>query len=269
VAASSYYRTYVRFDARAHEVTRPASEVEAVLKLVAEGLNDCAISRAIGIPRRTILDWRHHGGRPAEFAGRRLDSDCPICYGDDLDAGRYAYLLGLYLGDGCINECPRGVFKLRITLDLKYPGIISDCADAMRTMRPKGKCRVGYGPSIGCVHVTSYWKHWPCVFPQHGPGPKHRRPIILRHWQEDIAAANPDLLLQGLIHSDGCRDLNWVNGKSYPRYQFTNNSPDIRAIFRKACDDFRVHYSLPYWNTVSVARRPDVAKLDGIIGPKR
>ena len=75
-------------------------------------------------------------------------------------------------------------------------------------------------------------------------------------------------LLRGLIHSDGSRDLNWVNGKSYPRYQFTNYSVDIQQIFTQACERYGVHWTRTYWKTISVARRADVAKLDEIIGPK-
>jgi hypothetical protein len=63
--------------------------------------------------------------------------------------------------------------------------------------------------------------------------------------------------------------LNYVNGKSYPRYQFSNNSDDIRAIFCSACDDFGVHWTHPSWKVISISRRPYVAKLDAIIGPKQ
>jgi hypothetical protein len=70
-------------------------------------------------------------------------------------------------------------------------------------------------------------------------------------------------------HSDGCRTLNLVNGKSYPRYHFRNNSEDIRVIFTKACDALGLHWTQNFWNTISVSRRPDVANLDSFIGPKR
>jgi hypothetical protein len=250
-------------------VTRPASEVEAVLKLVAEGLNDCAISRATGIPRVTIREWRIYGGQRRPGTRRVRRSDCPLCDGADIDAEWYAYLLGLYLGDGCLNECARKVFKLRVVLDLRYPQIIAECAEAMVAVRTGARGRVCYSYSTGCVYVTGYWKHWPCLFPQHGPGPKHKRPIVLRHWQEEIVSANPDRLLRGLIHSDGSRDLNRVNGKSYPRYQFTNHSEDIRKIFCQACDDFGIRYTRPSWRVISISKRPEVGKLDTIIGPKR
>ena len=80
--------------------------------------------------------------------------------------------------------------------------------------------------------------------------------------------AHPGLLLRGLIHSDGSRDLNIVKGKSYPRYQFSNNSPDIQDIFCRAAESFGVHWTRPYWKTIAISRRADVEKLDKIIGPK-
>jgi hypothetical protein len=71
-----------------------------------------------------------------------------------------------------------------------------------------------------------------------------------------------------LIQSDGCRDLNFVNGKSYPRYQFTNESDDIRNIFIDACDLLSVHCTTPRYKVVSISRREDVRILDEFIGPK-
>jgi hypothetical protein len=34
--------------------------------------------------------------------------------------------------------------------------------------------------------IKSYSKHWPCLFPQRGPGPKHTRKIELEEWQAII-----------------------------------------------------------------------------------
>ncbi len=172
----------------------------------------------------------------------------------------------MYLGDGCLSERPRGVFQLRITLDLRYPGIIDDCTSAMTAMNHTMK--VGRVKRTGCTDVNAYWKQWPCLFPQHGPGPKHLRTIVLAPWHQEIADAYPGRLLRGLIHSDGCRGMNRVKGKDYPRYFFTNYSPDIRAIFCEACGKYGVAWRPTNWKTISVARRPDVAKLDLIVGPK-
>jgi hypothetical protein len=177
----------------------------------------------------------------------------------------YAYLLGLYLGDGCLSAAPRGVYKLRIVLDLRYSDIIDECRESMKQV---GGRVVGAITKVGCVELTSYWKHWPCLFPQHGPGPKHKRLIELATWQRMIVEAHPARLLRGLIHSDGWRGENRVNGTGYPRYQFTNHSADIRAIFCRACDLYGVRWRQMTWRNISVAKRADVAKLDLVVGPK-
>ena len=242
---------------------RPQAEFLHVKELIAAGLNDCAISRATGIPRGTVREWRVR--RPP----RRLqDESCPICSAGPLDGWWYAYLLGIYLGDGCLSECARRVFRLRVTLDMRYPAVIDETRRSISAVRPARSMSVGLVHMVGCVQVSAYWKHWPCLFPQHGTGRKHLRRIVLTDWQAEIVAIFPDRLLRGLIQSDGCRSLNRVNGTDYPRYLFTNNSEDIRGIFCRACDLLAVAWRQSNWKTISVARAPDVAKLDLIIGPK-
>lgn len=175
---------------------------------------------------------RHRRGR-----GRPLDEPCDPCPAVlDLDEKPYAHALGLYLGDGCISAAPR-TYKLRITLDQKYPNILDECEAAVGALVPN---RVGQVQKIGCVDITSHSQHWPCLFPQHGPGRKHLRAIILQPWQISVAVErHPYLLLRGLIHSDGCRVMNRVRRPSgtyeYPRYMFCNYSADVREIFTLAC----------------------------------
>jgi len=42
-------------------MTHSPVEVHSILDLVVLGFNDCEIERRTGIPRRTVLDWRHVG----------------------------------------------------------------------------------------------------------------------------------------------------------------------------------------------------------------
>lgn len=242
-------------------MTRPQAEYDEVLRLIAWGLNDCQVSRLTGVPRCTIRDWRL--GR-TRHVRRKTATDCPVCSLRVLEESTYAYLLGIYLGDGYIVRMPR-TYRLRVFLDLKYPDIIDEAAAAMGIIRMG---QVGRLVREGCIELSSYWNHWPCVFPQHGSGMKHERDIRLESWQQEIVDRHPENLLRGLIHSDGSRDLNFVTGKSYPRYQFSNNSADIQEIFCHACELFGIHWTRPYWKTVSISRRPDVEKLDRVIGPK-
>lgn len=189
----------------------------------------------------------------------------------------YPYLLGAYLGDGCISSHPRGVFKLRIVLDALYPRIIEEVAAAMQEVCPANRVGrvVSYSTDSGgddyesCVELYSYSRSWPCLFPQHGPGRKHERAIVLEDWQATLVARRPESLLRGLIHSDGCRFTNTGRGGwRNPRYSFTNVSNDIRAIFVAACDQLGVHTTHSQPKTVYVSRKADVAWMDEFVGPK-
>ena len=194
------------------------------------------------------------------------------CVADDVPpsvAPTYSYLLGLYLGDGVVSLAGR-TDKLRVFLDQRYPQIIASCAAAMSAVIPANM--VGLAPQIGCTEVMSYSRHWRCLFPQHGPGRKHLRPIVLADWQQEIVDEHPRALLRGLIHSDGCRFINGVHKNGieyrYPTYEFKNNSQDIHGIFQQACDLLAVRWRHPNEKSTRVARRESVAILDTFIGPK-
>ncbi len=187
----------------------------------------------------------------------------------------YVHLLGLYLGDGCISKHPRGVYRLRIFLDKKYPRIVAECVDSMRATVPGNKVHTLLTPS-NCFSVSAYTRSWPCLFPQHGPGKKHDRPIFLAEWQQKLAERWPEQLLKGLIQSDGCRSYSTGKGGwTQPRYAFSNVSTDITSIFCSACDRLGLRWTASFPTneaaavSIYVSRRADVARLDEFVGPKR
>ena len=248
---------------------RPPEEVDRVRELARGGLNHCQIARVTGIPLATVRAW---------VAGRtRLRTDgCPRCGHpphdfSQLPAAAYAYLLGIYLGDGTITSFPKGVWALQIFQDAKYPSIIGEIARAVETVMPANVVRVGRREGQNWVQISSYSKAWPCLFPQQGPGMKHTRKIELTAWQWAYVWQEPGMFVRGLIHSDGCRVSNkvWHGKYAYPRYFFSNESLDIQQLFRDACDLIGVEYRNNRRNSISVARRDSVAKLDEIVGPKR
>ena len=195
--------------------------------------------------------------------------------GPPADNCAYAYLLGLYLGDGCISAHPRGTgYYLRIACADAWPGLMELCREAIARVRP------GIGvytlQKQGCAMVTSYSRHWPRLFPQHGPGKKHERQIVLEPWQQEIVDAHPWEFVRGLIHSDGCRITNWttrnVAGEpkryEYPRYFFTNVSGDVIRLFTGTLDHLGVEWKQPNARNISIARKASVALLDAHVGPK-
>lgn len=185
----------------------------------------------------------------------------------------YAYLLGLYLGDGHLTGNGRA-YTLRITLDARYPDIVDAAASAMREVVPHRRVRVRRRG--GAQIVEAGWKNWLELFPQHGRGPKHTRAIVLAAWQSALVDTYPSDFVRGLIHSDGCRVINRFSvdlpsGRrhyAYSRYFFTNMSPDIRGLFCEYCEYLGVRWTQSNYKTISVADRRSVAVLDGFIGAK-
>lgn len=188
------------------------------------------------------------------------------CVDDSGLGGSYPYLLGLYLGDGMLTLARRNVWRLRISLDTRYPVIIARARAAIADLASRGAGQIA---RPGCVELYSDWKHWRCLFPQHGPGAKHERRIRLESWQDSLVSRYPDDFLSGLIQSDGCRCLNRVKGHEYPRYFFTNSSADIRQLFTATCALVGVDCRPAGRRNVSVARRDSVELLDRLVGPKR
>jgi hypothetical protein len=134
-----------------------------------------SVSKRLGISRSTLRSWRD---QPVP------DHDptaCPRCSGLPLPQPEYAQLLGLYLGDGCLSEHKKAVYALRIACDDGYSDVIAETAAIVRAVYPGRSVHRVRAP--GCTHLVSYWKHWPCLFPQHGPGRKHLRSIVLEEWQ--------------------------------------------------------------------------------------
>jgi len=131
---------------------RSREEVALVLELVRAGRNDCEIARETGIPRGTVRQWRR--GQTPDFdrthtflASKGSGCACAVCGGDPLNLPQapYTYLLGLYLGDGCLTACPRNVYKLRIACAERYPELMRQCELAMTEVLPNkvGKARNG------------------------------------------------------------------------------------------------------------------------------
>ncbi|WP_085208834.1 hypothetical protein [Streptomyces sp. Amel2xC10] len=257
------------------EQHNPSIRAQAVA-LMRQGTPNRVVAERLSVPRGTVGWWRSED-RKARGERYEQPTDCPKCTGREFDEIAYAYLLGLYLGDGHIVSKPKQ-HHLSVFCNSTQTGLIAAAEEAMRKVMPLPN--VSRRHRSGCVEVKSYTTHWVCMFPQHGPGKKHERRIVLKPWQQDIVDVHPWEFVRGLIHSDGCRIVNWttrvVGGVrkryEYPRYFFTNVSDDIRRLYTDALDKLGVEWThctrggSPY--NISVARRAHVALLDARVGPK-
>jgi hypothetical protein len=251
---------------------RPQADFESAMILIEAGRGDSEIARLTGIPRGTISAWRH--GRGSRYH-LRLATAQPSWR--PRRAGEYSYLLGLYLGDGCINVLPSGFATVVITLDSSYQGIVEQAEHALSACFPNSPIRRFLRMEGSVTVVQASHPALPFAFPQHGAGRKHLRPIELEPWQREITVAFPRELLRGLIHSDGCRTTNRFKTKlpsgrvaayEYPRYFFSNLSEDIRRIFCEHCELLGIRWTQSNPRNISISHRTSVALMDEFIGPK-
>jgi hypothetical protein len=251
---------------------RSAEEFELVKALVAQGHSSRTIATRTGIPYGTIRVWRRRATPPRSTTYSQVDLSREW---RPPDPPAYAYLLGVYLGDGCVVNPRRGHTWLTVTLDDEYPGIIREVESAIASTLPEISIRREGRP--GCTALIARHPVWPFAFPQHGKGLKHKRRIEFAHWQREITHAHPEALIRGLIHSDGSRCINRFETKlpsgrvgsyAYVRYFFTNYSADIRGIFCEHCELLGIRWTQSSFKNISIAHRDSVALLDSFVGPK-
>ena len=254
-------------------------EIKArALELIAAGANDCEVSRRIGVPRRTVRDWRQPTYVPRRAGPMEI---CPRCWRTAkrirFTSGDYAELLGLYLGDGYISTGPRAD-RLRIALDAKYPDIIDETRALLRRCFPENAVDVIRANLKGrLVNVSVYSQHLTCLFPQHGAGLKHTRRIQLEPWQAALVDAAPWRFIRGCIWSDGCSFINRTHvhrpvPHEYLSYEFSNMSREIVELFVASCDRVGVRTRVTVrrrglWD-VRINRRASVALMLEHVGRK-
>jgi hypothetical protein len=242
------------------------------MSLMEVGRSDGEIARLTGIPRPTLSAWRHGRG---SVLHRRMLGATPAWRPAAPDV--YCYLLGVYLGDGCLTVQSEGSACLVIVLDLNYPGIVAEVEAAISRVLPGTSARRYSRPGEAAIVLQARHPVLPFAFPQHGPGRKHLRKIALVDWQLELTRRCPRELLRGLIHSDGCRTINRFKTKlpsgrvaeyEYPRYFFSNLSADIRQIFCDHCDLLGIRWTQSNPRNISIAHRESVAVMDEFVGPK-
>jgi hypothetical protein len=147
-------------------------------------------------------------------------------------------------------------------MNAKDTRMIRQTADAMRELLPRNRVESGVGhPSSSTrIRISGH----DCFHSMGGAG-KHLRPIALESWQREIVERHPEDFVRGCLDSDGCRHRRIVRGRNYPAYSFRNRSGDILMLFATACDLAGLRWRRSNRETISIARRHDVARLDGLM----
>jgi hypothetical protein len=135
-----------------HVFVHPAWLRQQALALIAAGLTDVAIARALELPRETVRYWRRRPPARAPCA-RCWRPSAPMRF----SPAEYAELLGLYLGDGHISQLP-STQRIRLMLDAKYPTIVDEASALLARVAPGSRQLLHAGHM---VTLHAYHGHWP------------------------------------------------------------------------------------------------------------
>jgi hypothetical protein len=213
-----------------------------------------SISLSTGISRATLADWREH---PRSANPRAACSRCAASPALPEPQADYGYLLGLYLGDGCISLAgarDKKAWKLRIMCADAWPGLRQECERAMRAAGQQGAY-----PAASRLHRgVQLFPALAVPVPAAWAGSEALAQIELQPWQLAIVMAYPGRLARGLFHSDGYRGINRVRARladgdhwyEYSRYLFTNESADILRLFGETQDRLGVAWRFSRPNAI-------------------
>ena len=176
-------------------VLRPESEVVQVRELLAAGLSDYEIARRTGIPRGTILYWRHGRSQRMPRPGAVTDrcEDCGATHNlEALDTRpTRTYWANTWAMGACgVRSAPApAISASRATLST---GASSPSArSAIEAVRPGGSRTFATSSGNAWSRSPRTGAHGRVCFPQHGPGRKHIRRIELAAWQQSDRGRAP------------------------------------------------------------------------------
>ncbi len=243
---------------------RTQDEYNKIVVLYKKGMNNCAISKQLNIPRTTVRDMISNP--------LYIKSPFVIPVNNNDFRKIYSYFLGVFLGDGCLSLHKKSVYRCRITLDVKYPNIITKTKLCIESIMQNNKVSIVNRLRQGkpsCVDVSCYSKEWVKLLPFYKPGPKWKYKIQLEDWQQSIIKEYPKEFWLGLYHSDGCR-YKQTNCNSY-YYCFAQKSEDITNLFTWCSDLLNIKYRIlrrPNINIITITDKISRQKLDTFAGPK-
>jgi hypothetical protein len=132
----------------------PRATVELAKALSNLGILDRENAAICGVSVAAIRHWRRGSRRSGGRRNRDGDAPrCPRCHDRALDESAYAYLLGLYLGDGHLTLGRKDVWALSITCCDDWPGLMAQARLTMSAVMPSSK--VFAVARTGCTEVLS------------------------------------------------------------------------------------------------------------------
>lgn len=182
----------------------------------------------------------------------------------------YCYVLGLYFGDGYIDE-GKYIYRMRIVHFREDSSLIKETIRGYLSIFPGHKVQLVPAGDSRAITVYCYSNDIPKAFPNMigKVGRKHENVVGLLDWQKVLISRYPKMFLRGLVHSDGSRYLADSCSKRIT-YCFVNRSKEFRDHFRYCCSLLNIQPGPTdsAYDTIFVNRKASIEILDSFIGPR-
>ncbi len=141
---------------------------QKAISLLKSGKNPSEVARLIGISRTTIRDWNNL------YVKENTPRKKSVVVYDrsgwaEVEFRAYAFILGVYLGDGYINKTKdlkngSAVYQLRLFQDPKYIKDINEWQQKLQIIFPDNQVALSLDNN-GTRYVRLYSKELPVLFP--------------------------------------------------------------------------------------------------------
>lgn len=157
----------------------------------------------------------------------------------------YAYIFGVYLGDGYIIRNKR-TYKLMFSILENHTEVQKKISSQLKILFPFNKINILKRKNSKCCDIIVYSNNIPLLFPQYGSGHKHERKIETTELQRFNIITYPKEFLSGLLDSDGTSYIQ----SNLRFYMFKNKSVNIVKIFCDTCDLLDIKYTVVKFKSI-------------------
>lgn len=182
-----------------------------------------------------------------------------------------AYVIGLALGDGNLSNPNGRAVRLRITCDLKYPGLIDRIKNSLQTILPDNKVTI-VKKKRNCVDISCYSNYWEKILGWSAvKGSKFSQSASVPDWIKNDREAVVSCL-RGLIETDGAIYLD----RGYKMVIFKSIIPQLAEAVHQmigylgfAAKLYRVEPKSPQKTAYHVRLSRDVLNFLNLVQPEK
>jgi len=138
---------------------------------------------------------------------------------------KWAYVVGVALGDGNLSNPNGRAVRLRVSCDTKYKNLISKICIVIKDILPNNKVSLVNKKGKNCVDISCYSNKWEGLLGwKVGHGSKYEQNASVPFWIKKSKGFSIECL-RGLLETDGCIYFD----RGYKMVHFTNKTKQLSS----------------------------------------